>query len=154
MPNVGSSVFEDEKYRQELYEQFSDFPPLHIAVVTDNLFDVIQLLKAGVDVNEKHLDWTPLMLVKTLEVARLLVKHGANPSIRSPQGENSVEMAIYYNQLELVKFFIEEAEFDSERSIELAYDYARKYKSNYPSIFKYVQSIWNFHKSKKLFTKL
>jgi ankyrin repeat protein len=72
-------------------------PPLHYAAMNNRAATQVRLVAAGVNLNyDPRGDATPLMVAAKngrLELVRLLLDHGADPTVRSPEGLTAVDYA-------------------------------------------------------------
>ncbi len=73
------------------HQKLNGYPPLHWAVIDQNVDVARFLLASGADVNQQvhgHTP-TPIFAAKTAEMAKLLVEHGAKLRIRHEQSGNT-----------------------------------------------------------------
>ncbi len=87
--------------------------PLHLAVVSGNLQNVVDLVNGGMDVNVRDkIGVTPLMIASmkgNLEVARFLVSKGASVDAREDTGFTALMCAATSKSAELAAFLLKNA---------------------------------------------
>ncbi len=85
----------------------SQLTALHGAVAGESLKSVRQLLEAGADINaQQHGGYTPLMGAAgsgMIDLIRLLLKHGADPSISDDHGNSARDLALSKGQSQAAK---------------------------------------------------
>lgn len=81
--------------------------PLLLAITTDNLPLVKEIIRAGANVNTADPDGvTPLMwasIYQSLEITKLLLQAGADVNLQSPRGNSALMLAASFNNKEIVE---------------------------------------------------
>lgn len=85
--------------------EFSNYlsSPLHVAVCKGDLESVKKIIEYGADVNKVFRNMTPLMLAARynyVEIVKILLEKGAQPSIENEHGLRALDYARYAKSIE------------------------------------------------------